>query len=77
MQEVVWPVTVAEATSCCVLVLDKGYSAPGHPFPRCVHQKVQAVCSRLVKARLTFAFLALTLKYERLKISCIGVAPGQ
>lgn len=55
----------------------KGHSVPCHPFPRSVHQKVQAVCSRLVKARLTFAFLALTLKYERLKISCIGVALGQ
>lgn len=55
----------------------KGHSVPCHPFPRCVHQKAQAVCSRLVKAGLTFAFLALTLKYEKLKVSCIGVAPGQ
>lgn len=55
----------------------KGHSVPHHPFPRWVYQKAQAVRSRLVKAGLTFAFLAVSLKYERLKISCTGVAPGQ
>ena len=53
-----------------------GYNVPCHCFPRCVPESAGRLCSGLVKARMTFAFLALALEYKRLKISCTGVAPG-
>lgn len=60
------------------LSLTQGLQCATSSFSKvCISESAGRVCSRLLKARLTFAFLALTLKYEKLKISCIGVAPGQ